>query len=184
MIKKTKNDIVYKVLSLYLKIRRKNEVIDIKKAFVESKKILVILPTGREQFEIALAYLPKIKNIFLNREIIYILPDSYQTLFNDKFKGNPFYFHEKDITYFSLPGKKIINLVKKKKFDISICLNPEFSLFSAYTCLKSESKLRIGLYTEKGEEYFNFQVKNDGDKLLSERYNCLVKYLDMVLNSV
>jgi hypothetical protein len=36
---------------------------------------------------------------------------------------------------------------------------------------------------EKGEDYFNFQVKKDGDKLLSERYNCLVKYLNMILNS-
>jgi hypothetical protein len=183
MIEKIKKEIIYKLLSLYLKIRHKDEIIDIKKSFVNSKKILIFLPPNKEQFEIALSYLPRIKEIFKEREIVYILPDTFQNLFKEKFQGNPFYYQQKDITYFSLPSKKLLDFIKKEKFDISICLNPAFDIFSAYTCLRSEAKLRIGLYDEKGEDYFNFQVKKDGDKLLSERYNCLVKYLNMILNS-
>ena len=182
MFEHAKNDIIYKLLSFYLKFRHKDEIIDIKKTFIDSKKILVVLPLSKEQFEIALTYLPKIKNIFVGKKIFYILPESFQSLFKERFDDSPFFFQQKDITYFSLPSKRIINSLKKEKFDISISLSPDFELFGAYICLKSEAKLRIGLYDERGENYFNFQVKKDGDDLLGEKYNCLVKYLDMIFS--
>lgn len=144
------------------------------------KKYLSFFPV-RGHFEIALPYLNQIKKIFKGRNIVYVLPQTFDKLFSESVKGNPFYYQEKDITYFSLPSKKVINFLRKEHFDITISMNPDFDIFSAYTCLKSEAKLRIGLYDEKAERYFNFQVKKDGDKLLGERYNCLIKYLDMMV---
>jgi len=183
MFNRLKEKSVQYLLSLYIKFRYKEEVVDMKKSFVSSKKILVLLPSARGDFEIALSYLKKIKEIFKERDIIYVLPQTFHTLFTKSFTGNPFYYQEKDITYFSLPSRKIINSLRKEHFDITTSMNPDFDLFSAYTCLKSEAKLRIGLYDEKAERYYNFQVKKDGDKLLGERYKCLMKYLDMMVYS-
>jgi len=184
MIKRFKKNIIYKVLSLYLKLIRKDEVIDIKNSFLASKKILIILPSSKEQFEIALSFLPKIKNVFKKRKIIYIIPASFQNLFKSHFYGNYYFYQDKDISFFQLPRKKFIKLLKKENFDITICLNPDFDLFCAYTCIKTDAKLRIGLYDEKMDDYLNFQIKKEDDKLLGEQYNCLVKYLNMILNTV
>ncbi|NVM03331.1 MAG: hypothetical protein HWN67_13400, partial [Candidatus Helarchaeota archaeon] len=128
-----KKEIIYKLLSIYLKLRHKGEVVDIKKSFINSKKILILLPINKEQFEIALSYLPKIKNIFRGREIVCILPETFQNLFKEISHENSLVYQQKDITYFSLPRKKIINSLRKEKFDITICLNPDFDLFCAYT---------------------------------------------------
>ena len=181
MIDRLKEKFIRYFLSFYIKFRFKEEIVDMKKSFVNSKKILIFLPPVRGHFEIALPYLNQIKKIFKGRDIIYVLPQTFDKLFSESVKGNPFYYQEKDITCFFLPSKKVINFLLKEKFDITISMNPDFDIFSAYTCLKSEAKLRIGLYDEKAERYFNFQVKKDGDKLLGERYNCLIKYLDMMV---
>jgi len=180
MFEKAKKEIIYKLLSIYLKLRHKREIIDIKKSFIDSKKILILLPSSKDQFEIALPYLPKIRDIFEGRKIVYVLLEDFQSLFKKSFHGNLFFYQQKDITYFSLPCRKIIDSLRKEKFDITICLNPVFDLFSAYTSLRSEAKLRIGLYDEKWGNYINLQVKKEGEKLLEEKYNCLVKYLYMM----
>ncbi len=183
MIEKLKKDIIYKILSLYMKLIRKKEIIDIKNSFIESKKILILLPPSKEQLEIALSFLPKLKKIFKGRKMIYVLPESLKEIFNSNFHGKSLLYQEKDISFFLLPRKKIIRLLKKENVDITICLNPDFDLFCAYTCLRSEAKLRVGLYDKKWEDYFNFQVKKENDNLLGEKYNCLVKYLNMIVKT-
>jgi ADP-heptose:LPS heptosyltransferase len=78
-----------------------------------------------------------------------------------------------------LPGNDLITRVKKRRYDLTIDLNLDLVLPSAYICKESDARIRVGFARKHADTFYNFQINVDPTldrKLVYER---LVKCLQM-----
>ena len=89
------------------------------------------------------------------------------------------YFNLQDLNLIGLPNSKKINLFIKKKYEILINLSLKNSFPTKYLALKSNSKYRIGIYTDSNNRDYDLMMKL---KIKSLDYfkQHLIHYLEII----
>jgi len=80
-------------------------------------------------------------------------------------------------TYWTLSRSKRLNPFVKKRFDILLDLNPEYSLLGIYLCRLIRAPIRIGLDKSQSEKFYNFIYRGKTEATYAEKVAGLVQFL-------
>ena len=95
----------------------------------------------------------------------------------DRFAGNVKTLDEKKRDWRMLPSKGAA-LLWKAQPSLALDLSPEFDLAAAYVVGASPALVRVGIYSERGEPFYDFLVAPKGG--YREALNALRGYLTAV----
>ena len=87
---------------------------------------------------------------------------------------------DSDITFLYLPRSPLMQKVRRKSYDLSLDLNLDFLLPSAYICKGSDAHVRVGFARKEAEAFFNFQIRAGAEVPARDVYDrlaaCLQKF--------
>ncbi|MBM3328542.1 MAG: glycosyltransferase family 9 protein [Calditrichaeota bacterium] len=81
------------------------------------------------------------------------------------------------LNWLGLPDQRLRSRLMEMGFDTVIDLSPGYDAISAYYCLLTGARLRIGFAGQKSDRAFNYQVAPTGERAGAERYRVLAKYI-------
>ena len=153
------NFLVKMVLSWSCRRLFKAEAFSFGQKLKASQKVLICMPASIERFALAKDSLSAFADFFREKTIFVFLP----FLRTDGYLPIPtgydvIYPQKEDLKIFSLPGKKFIQRLKERQFDISLNLDLEDGFFNGYLCLKCGASLRIGPQGKNAFPLYNVQL--------------------------
>jgi len=111
---------------------------------------LVILPDNDIAFKMAQLFTIKAQG-----KVNYLLKDSIASFYNDETIENSIQYTYNDMNSLGLPRNIFIDKIRKYNFENIIDLNTSFSRFSAFLCLLSNPKVRMGFNYDNSKKYYN-----------------------------
>ena len=111
---------------------------------------LVILPDNDIAFKMAQLFTIKAQG-----KVNYLLKDSIASFYSDAVIENSIQYTYNDMNSLGLPRDIFIDKIKTYNFENIIDLNTKFSRFSAFLCLLSNPKVRIGFNYDNSKKYYN-----------------------------
>ena len=111
---------------------------------------LVILPDNDIAFKMAQLFTIKAQG-----KVNYLLKDSIASFYSDEIIENSIQYTYNDMNSLGLPRDIFIDKIKTYNFENIIDLNTKFSRFSAFLCLLSNPKVRIGFNYDNSKKYYN-----------------------------
>ena len=72
---------------------------------------------------------------------------------------------EEDLNKLGLPDKELISACNQIEVDAVLDLNQDFSSISATLCAEVPAPLKLGFYSDQGENYYNIMVRRTGEEL-------------------
>ena len=143
---------------LQREIRKNNRVAQV--VSVSKTKTLALLFDANNSQDILVV--KSFLKYFLNRDI-----DVYVFGFVNKRKMEDIhlstihvnYFNLQDLNLIGIPNSKKFNLFIKKKYEILINLSLKNSFPTKYLALKSNSKYRIGIFTDRNNRDYDLMMK-------------------------
>jgi len=83
-------------------------------------------------------------------------------------------YSEKQLTFFGLPKKSLVQNLLKSKFDLAIDLSPAYDFKNLAIAWKSEAGLRFGFYHPAREDFYNFLLRQRADAEPAQACQALV----------
>ena len=111
---------------------------------------LVILPDNDIAFKMAQLFTIKAQG-----KVNYLLKDSIASFYSDEIIENSIQYTYNDMNSLGLPRDIFIDKIKTYNFENIIDLNAKFSRFSAFLCLLSNPKVRMGFNYDNSKKYYN-----------------------------
>ena len=111
---------------------------------------LVILPDNDIAFKMAQLFALKAKG-----KVNYLLKDSITSFYSDEIIQNSIQYTYNDMNSLGLPRDIFIDTIRTYNFENIIDLNANFSRFSAFLCLLSNPKVRMGFNYDNSKKYYN-----------------------------
>ena len=78
-----------------------------------------------------------------------------------------------------LPDKELILTCNKIKVDAVLDLNQKFSSISATLCGEISAPLKVGFYSDEGEDFYNIMVRTTGEELAESGFKEIFQILGM-----
>ena len=69
-----------------------------------------------------------------------------------------------------MPGKELIWTCQRIKVDAVLDLNQEFAPISATICSKIIAPLKVGFFSDEGENYYNIMIQRYGTDLVESGF--------------
>lgn len=123
--------------------------------------ILIVLPRGYEEAQVAGNTLKKLFNVVKNRHLTIVTTGVRATALSDASRSEVIRLEEIDINKFFLPRQPVLQRILARSYDVAIDLNLDFVLDAAYICKASRAPVRVGLMRRRGELFFNIQLNLD-----------------------
>jgi hypothetical protein len=111
---------------------------------------LVILPDNDIAFKMAQLFTVKAQG-----KVNYLLKDSITSFYSDEIIENSIQYTYNDMNSLGLPRDIFIDKIRAYNFENIIDLNAKFSRFSAFLCLLSNPKVRMGFNYDNSKKYYN-----------------------------
>ena len=111
---------------------------------------LVILPDNDIAFKMAQLFTVKAQG-----KVNYLLKDSITSFYSDEIIENSIQYTYNDMNSLGLPRDIFIDKIRAYNFENIIDLNANFSRFSAFLCLLSNPKVRMGFNYDNSKKYYN-----------------------------
>ena len=111
---------------------------------------LVILPDNDIAFKMAQLFTIKAQG-----KVNYLLKDSIVSFYSDEIIENSIQYTYNDMNSLGLPRDIFIDKIRTYNFENIIDLNAKFSRFSAFLCLLSNPKVRMGFNYDNSKKYYN-----------------------------
>jgi len=148
-------------------------------AVSSAKQALIIMPLYRREFLPTVMVIELLRKKFSEENLTFVSTDhgleAMRLLPHSQF----IHILPSEVSVFLVPGKDLVERIRKKKYDLAVDLNLDLVLPSGYICKASEAKVRVGFSGKRADTFYNFQVHPDltlGRKLIYDR---LVKCLKM-----
>jgi hypothetical protein len=166
------------------RFRKKKDMVQNFTSFIQSgDNILLIMPNDPKQFDEAKEVIIKLPDIWGKVNLALVVKSQYSTAYNelrDNFRT--YGILSSDINRFFLPRKKIKQEILRIPYDITIDLNLDLHLASAFLSKATEAKYRIGIKKEMADFFYNFQFDPIDYNNLKKIYNNLFNNLRMFGN--
>ena len=88
-------------------------------------------------------------------------------------------YSEEDLNRWGLPDKELILTCNKIKVDAVLDLNQKFSPISATLCGEISAPLKVGFYSDEGEDFYNIMVRTTGEELAESGFKEIFQILGM-----
>ena len=172
----------YRITTLYLRLMRKNEVMSFPTAFRAAQTVAIFLPPREKDIMVACRTLGRFQKILAPRKILLICEESLTNHIPELWGNEVITYSDKSITPWFTPNRSLKAKLKNIGVDIFINLNPVFDLFLANLSIYLKAKLRISLYNDQGEYFFNFQINDSGHQFLDQKYTSILKYVNLMIS--
>ena len=151
--------------------------VDIKQAVQQGGSTLVFLPEDPDLVPAALAACDQLAEWYSPLHVLWMSVGETTPSFSDTDFSVVAMTIPKGYTLWGLPYRPLARHVRKLSPRIAVDLNPDFRLASAYLCVESGARLRIGFRAKPG--YFNLQYnwQNSRKVGVSEHYGRFMRVL-------
>ena len=143
-------------------------------------RFLIILPEHATQSELAKRFVFSMRNALGPEGInqIRILgPANVGNLINLEDFQDFILYSETDLNRWGLPGKELIWTCQRIKVDAVLDLNQEFAPISATICSKIIAPLKVGFFSDEGENYYNIMIQRYGTDLVESGFKEIFQIL-------
>jgi ADP-heptose:LPS heptosyltransferase len=171
-----------KLGTLYARIHYRHErdaITDFTRAISNATTALVLLPDDHREFQFARSIVPSLQKKFTGNHLTVFVPEHLKDPLRDVYLCEIVRIREEDINLFFLPKHRLRRRVQEKRFDVSVDLNIQLHLPSAFLCRESRSKVRIGITKELADIFYNFQLRADTTGSAKAVYDHLLNCLAM-----
>jgi len=164
---RTKKDLESDTMSLSVNGRR-------------ARRFLIILPEHTTQSDLAKRFVFAVRNAVgpVGVSQIRILgPANVGNLLNLEEFHDFILYNEADLNRWGLPGKELVWACQRIHVDAVMDLNQEFAPVSATICSTVRAPLKVGFYSEEGENYFNIMIRQHGTDLTESGFKEIFQIL-------
>jgi hypothetical protein len=87
------------------------------------------------------------------------------------------FFTEADLNRWGLPGKELNWACQRIQVDAVLDLNQAFAPISATICSTVSAPLKVGFFSEEGDQYFNVMIRRHGTELMESGFKEIFQIL-------
>lgn len=142
-----------------------------------ARTILIVLPWGYEDALAAGNTLRRTLDRFKNLHLTIVTTGVRPSPLAFVQRSDVVRFEAEDVNKIFIPRQAILQSIVSRSYDVAIDLNLDFVLHAAYICRVSRAPVRVGIFRQHGERFFNVQVRLDrsaSPKVVYERFaHCL-----------
>jgi len=145
-------------------------------------RFLIILPEHTTQSELAKRFILAIRNALgpaAVNQIRILGPANVGNLINLEDFHDFILFTEADLNRWGLPGKELIWACQRIQVDAVLDLNQEFAPVSATIGSTVDAPLKVGFFSDEGEDYFNIMIRRSGTDLMESGFKEIFQILGM-----
>ena len=147
--------------------------------FREARNTLIILPVGYEEAIIAGNALRDFRDTMSKVHLTVLHQSTRETVLASFPKCEVVRLDPGDINKFSLPTKTALQRIFTKEFDVSVDLNLDFVLHTAYICKASRARIRVGFKNPYSDIFFNIHLNINKRKTPQTAYDKFAECLAM-----
>jgi len=132
------------------------------------KRFLIILPEQTRESELAKRFIHSMKNALGSKS------DNQMRIIGPAIVGNLIdladfrdfiLFSDKDLNRLGLPGKELLWSCQRINVDAILDLNQNFNPISAVLSETVNAPLKVGFFSDNGENYYNILIRCNGEEL-------------------
>jgi hypothetical protein len=136
-------------------------------------RFLIVLPEHTIQAELAKRFIFSMRKVLgpvgINKVRI-LGPVQVGNLLNLEDFHDFILYTEEDLNRWGLPGKELNWSCQRIQVDAVLDLNQGFSPVSATLCSTVNAPLKVGFFSEEGEDYFNVMIRRHGTDLMKNGF--------------
>mgnify|MGYP000058860017 FL=1 len=143
-------------------------------------RFLIILPEHTTESELAKRFMFAMRNALgpAGASQIRILgPANVGNLINMEGFHDFLFFTEADLNRWGLPGKELNWACQRIQVDAVLDLNQAFAPISATICSTVNAPLKVGFFSEEGDQYFNVMIQRHGTELMESGFKEIFQIL-------
>ena len=157
----------------------KSNFIDFRKELTEARKILFIIPDEKTDFTDFNLFLARLKKLFRGLKTYYLMVENHPAGIIER-GALIFNYNKNDSNFLDLYKKEFITKLKKESFDIIFDLNKDFQTNTSYILLSLDANIKITFYDDSPIGCSSLCVKPEGEDTELNRYEVLLKYLNIL----
>jgi hypothetical protein len=147
--------------------------------FSSARNVLIVLPVGYEEANLASEALESQRNKMSDVHIVVVHSSTRHTSLAVFPKSEVIRLDPPDIDRFSLPRPPVIARLPKCQYDVAMDLNLDFVLHSAYICRASHARVRVGFSHPNADLFYNVRLQFNESRTPQAMYDKFVKCLSM-----
>jgi len=120
------------------------------------------MPDDEKQFRIARYVFKSVFASEVSNRVTIIFSEKNANSFQQETNARKIMLKKSDIGFWKIPKSQWINDQGFSMYDLTVDLNTEFCLYSAYLCKKHGNGLLIGFEWEGSDEFYNIVLKMKG----------------------
>jgi hypothetical protein len=143
-------------------------------------RFLIVLPEHTTESELAKRFMLAMRNALgpAGASQIRILgPANVGNLINMEGFHDFLFFTEADLNRWGLPGKELNWACQRIQVDAVLDLNQAFAPISATICSTVNAPLKVGFFSEEGDQYFNVMIQRHGTELMESGFKEIFQIL-------
>lgn len=142
-----------------------------------SRTALIILPVEYDDALAAGAAFKALFNKFEHLEITILTEGIRATPLSEFPKSKVVRISQSHVNKFFLPRQNFLQRILENNYDITINLNLDFILYTAYISRATGARIRIGFSHSASDTFYNIQFNVDRTKPVQSIYDQIVQYL-------
>ena len=120
------------------------------------------MPEDEKQFRIARYVFKSVFAAEVSNRVTIILTEKNANSFQQETNARKIVLKKSDIGFWKIPKSGWINDQGFSKYDLTVDLNTNFCLYSAYLCKKLGNRLLIGFASDKSDYFYNLVLEMQG----------------------
>jgi ADP-heptose:LPS heptosyltransferase len=153
------------------------KVISFSQSIPSSDTLFVVMPfrSAVEQEELNLLTL--FRSWFNEKNITVVTRDQKERIEQVLPRARVISLAPEELTPFFLPRRAVLERVRERQYDLAVDMNLDFMLPSAYICMESGARVRVGFSGPNADTFYNLQVRLDPSSHEGHAYKRLVNCL-------
>ncbi|NOZ60236.1 MAG: hypothetical protein GXO74_00995 [Calditrichaeota bacterium] len=165
------------ILRLSSKLHKKESIINFNTALTSAKSVLIFMPENVDHFSTAKKLLKKFKKEFPGKKVVICTNQQEIDIEKNSHIDGIIFVTSDDVNFFGFPRKKLTEKITATDFDMILDLNQDFQPVSSYLSQKSKAPLKVCLYNQRKEPFYNFAFRTNVQINFEEQYNRLIDFL-------
>ncbi|MCH8927270.1 MAG: hypothetical protein IIB39_00970 [Candidatus Marinimicrobia bacterium] len=120
------------------------------------------MPEDEKQFRIARYVFKSVFAAEVSNRVTIILTEKNANSFQQETNARKIILKKSDIGFWRLPKSQWISDQGFSKYDLTVDLNTNFCLYSAYLCKKLGNRLLVGFAWDNSDEFYNVVLEMQG----------------------
>jgi len=157
--------------------KKRNLPLDMAEVITNASKVLICLPEGQPDAEMATGIVEKISSNFPAWAITLATNSDNLSFLTKKSKYSVVSYSAEDLSKSRKPKTAFLENSLKESFDIAIDMSIPFSFTNLVIIWQSGARLRVGFHHENREALYNFLLRHKTEASFETSYLSLVNYL-------